>query len=54
MLRHLGWVEAAALIVSGMEKAILSKHVTYDFARQLEGAAQVSCSGFGKVMIDQM
>lgn len=54
MLRHLGWVEAAALIVSSMEKAILSKHVTYDFARQLEGAAQVSCSGFGKVMIDQM
>jgi len=44
MLRHMGWVEAADLIISSMEKAILSKNVTYDFARLLEGANQVSCS----------
>jgi isocitrate dehydrogenase len=37
-----------------MEKSILSKHVTYDFARLMEGATQVSCSGFGQVMIDHM
>jgi len=54
MLRHMGWVEAADLIISSMEKAILSKHVTYDFARLMEGATQVSCSGFGQVMIDNM
>ncbi|MDH3209362.1 MAG: NADP-dependent isocitrate dehydrogenase [Burkholderiaceae bacterium] len=54
MLRHMGWVEAADLIVSAMEKAILSKKVTYDFARLMEGATQVSCSGFGQVMIDAM
>jgi isocitrate dehydrogenase len=54
MLRHMGWVEAANLIVSSMEKAILSKKVTYDFARAMEGATQVSCSGFGQVMIDHM
>ncbi len=54
MLRHMGWTEAADLIISSMEKAILSKQVTYDFARLLEGATQVSCSGFGQVMIDQM
>ena len=54
MLRHMGWVEAADLIIASMEKAILSKHVTYDFARLLEGATQVSCSGFGQVMIDHM
>ncbi len=54
MLRHMGWTEAADLIISSMEKSILSKHVTYDFARLLEGATQVSCSGFGQVMIDHM
>jgi len=54
MLRHMGWVEAADLIISSMEKSILSKSVTYDFARLLEGATQVSCSGFGEVMIDHM
>jgi len=54
MLRHMGWIEAADLIISSMEKAILSKKVTYDFARLLPGATQVSCSGFGQVMIDQM
>ncbi|WP_341236465.1 NADP-dependent isocitrate dehydrogenase [uncultured Limnobacter sp.] len=54
MLRHMGWVEAADLIISSMEKSISSKKVTYDFARLMEGATQVSCSGFGQVMIDHM
>ena len=54
MLRHMGWTEAADLIISSMEKAILSKQVTYDFVRLMEGATQVSCSGFGDVMIAQM
>lgn len=54
MLRHLGWIEAADLIISSMEKAILSKKVTYDFARLLPGSTQVSCSGFGQVMVDHM
>ncbi|BET25390.1 isocitrate dehydrogenase (NADP) [Limnobacter thiooxidans] len=54
MLRHMGWVEAADLIISSMEKSIASKKVTYDFARLMEGATQVSCSGFGQVMIDHM
>ena len=54
MLRHMGWKEAADLIISSMEKSILSKKVTYDFARLMEGATQVSCSGFGQVMIDHM
>jgi len=54
MLRHMGWVEAADLIISSMEKAILSKRVTYDFARLMDGATQVSCSGFGQVMIESM
>lgn len=54
MLRHMGWVEAADLIIHSMEKSIDSKQVTYDFARLMEGATQVSCSGFGKVMIANM
>jgi len=54
MLRHLGWDEAADLIIKSMEKSILSKKVTYDFARLLDGATQVSCSGFGQVMIENM
>ncbi len=54
MLRHMGWTEAADLIISAMEKAILSKKVTYDFARVMEGATQVSCSGFGQAMIENM
>ncbi len=54
MLRHMGWKEAADLLISAMEKAILSKRVTYDFARLMEGATQVSCSGFGEVMIEHM
>ncbi|ALP63785.1 MULTISPECIES: NADP-dependent isocitrate dehydrogenase [Paraburkholderia] len=54
MLRHLGWTEAADAILKSMEKSILSKRVTYDFARLMEGATQVSCSGFGQVMIENM
>jgi isocitrate dehydrogenase len=54
MLRHMGWTEAADLIITAMKRAILSKKVTYDFARLMEGATQVSCSGFGRVMVDQM
>ncbi len=54
MLRHMGWVEAADLIVSSMEAAIRDKIVTYDFARLMTGATQVSCSGFGSAMIERM
>ncbi len=54
MLRHMGWFDAADLIISAMKKAVKSKRVTYDFARQMQGAVQVSCSGFGQVLIDHM
>ena len=54
MLRHMGWTEAADLIISSLKKSIASKKVTYDFARLMEGATQVSCSGFGQVMIANM
>jgi len=54
MLRHMGWVEAADLIVHAMDKAIEARTVTYDFARLMDGATQVSCSGFGQAMISHM
>ncbi len=54
MLRHMGWVEAADLIVKSMEAAIKNQVVTYDFARLMSGATQVSCSGFGNAMIERM
>lgn len=54
MLRHMGWHEAADLITRGMEQAILSKRVTYDLARLMDGASQVSCSGFGEAIIENM
>ncbi|NIE67690.1 NADP-dependent isocitrate dehydrogenase [Burkholderia sp. Ax-1719] len=54
MLRHLGWTEAADLIIASMEKSIQQKRVTYDFARLMEGATQVSCSAFGQVLIDNL
>jgi isocitrate dehydrogenase len=54
MLRHIGWLEAADLIIKGMDGAIKSKNVTYDFARLMDGANQVSCSGFGKEIIHWM
>lgn len=54
MLRHMGWVEAADLIILGVSKAIKSGRVTYDLARLMDGAEQVSCSGFGDVLIENM
>ncbi len=54
MLRHMGWLEAADLIIKGMDGAIRSKNVTYDFARLMDGANQVPCSVFGQEIIRQM
>lgn len=54
MLRHMGWVEAADMIINSVSTAIHSKNVTYDFARLMEGANEVSCSGFGEEMIKSM
>ena len=54
MFEHMGWNEAAQLIVHGMERAIESKHVTYDLARQMQGATEVSTSGFGDAIIAGM
>ena len=54
MLRHMGWVEAADLIVKGMEGAIDAKTVTYDFERLMDGAKLLSCSEFGEAMISHM
>ena len=51
MLRHMGWVEAADLIISAMEKTIGKKKVTYDFARLIDDAEEVSCSKFGELLI---
>ncbi len=54
MLRHMGWLEAADLIIAATEAAIKDKFVTYDLARLMEGAKEVSCSAFGKAMIERM
>lgn len=54
MLRHMGWHEAADLIIKGMEGAIAAKTVTYDFARLMPDAKEVSCSQFGSAMIQHM
>jgi isocitrate dehydrogenase len=54
MLRYLGWTEAADLIVKGMEGAIAARTVTYDFARLMENAIEVKCSGFGDAIIKHM
>ena len=54
MLRHLGWNEAADLIVKGVNGAIGSKRVTYDFARLMEGATEIRCSEFGQNIVDHM
>lgn len=54
MLRHMGWLEAADLIIKAMEDAIDGKSVTYDFARLMSGATEVSCSAFGDEMIKRM
>ena len=54
MLRYMGWTQAADLIIQAVEGAIQSKKVTHDFAKLMDGASQVSCSGFGQVIIDHM
>jgi len=54
MLEHLGWKEAADLIIQAMEKTIASKVVTYDFARLMDGATEVKCSEFGNELIKNM
>jgi isocitrate dehydrogenase len=54
MLRHLGWIEAADLIVKGVEGAIQAKTVTYDFERLMPGATLLSCSQFGDAVIANM
>ncbi|WP_417223344.1 NADP-dependent isocitrate dehydrogenase [Amphritea sp.] len=54
MLRHMGWLEAAELIINGVEGAITAKTVTYDFERQMEGAQLLSCSEFGQAIIEHM
>jgi isocitrate dehydrogenase len=54
MLEHLGWQEAAGLVIKGLERAILNRTVTYDLARQMEGATKVSTSGFGAEIVKQM
>jgi isocitrate dehydrogenase len=54
MLRHMGWTEAADLVIKGMDGAIGAKTVTYDFARLMEGAKEVKCSEFGSAVISHM
>jgi isocitrate dehydrogenase len=54
MLRHMGWTEAADLVLKGVAKAIEAKKVTQDFSSQMEGAIEVSSSQFGKEIISQM
>ena len=54
MLRYMGWTEAADLILAAMDKVIAAKTVTYDFARQMEGATEVKCSEFGEALADAM
>ncbi len=54
MLRHIGWFEAADLVLRGMDGAIQARTVTYDFARLMKGAKQISCSAFGDAMIRHM
>jgi len=54
MLEHLGWNEAAGLVISGLERAILNRTVTYDLARQMEGATEVSTSGFAEEIVKRM
>ena len=54
MLRHLGWSEAADLVINGLDRTIAHKTVTYDFHRQMEGATKVACSEFGQLIVDNM
>ncbi len=54
MFRYLGWTEAADLIIKGLNGAIGAKRVTYDFARQMQGATEIKCSEFGSAIIEKM
>jgi isocitrate dehydrogenase len=54
MLRHLGWNKAADLIVKGLAGAIAAKTVTYDLEGLMEGASKLSCSAFGRAIVDHM
>ena len=54
MLRHLGWTEAADVLINGISKAISDKVMTYDLARLCEGATEVSCSAFAKAAVERM
>jgi isocitrate dehydrogenase len=54
MLEHMGWTEAAGLVIQGLERAIANKTVTYDLERQMQGAKLLSCSQFGSAIIDNM
>jgi isocitrate dehydrogenase len=54
MLRHMGWTEAAGLIIKGIEGAISDGHVTYDLARLMDGATELSCSGFAGALVSHM
>jgi isocitrate dehydrogenase len=54
MFQYMGWNEAGAMIVKGIENSILKKRVTYDFERQMEGATLLKCSGFGDEIISNM
>jgi len=54
MLRYLGWEEAAGMIILGLHRVIQKKLVTYDLARQMEGATEVSCSKFGGLLVEEL
>jgi isocitrate dehydrogenase len=54
MFRHLGWFEVADLIIKGVNGAIAAKTVTYDFARLMDDATEVKCSGFADAVITHM
>jgi isocitrate dehydrogenase len=54
MLRYMGWAAAADLILKGLDGTIAAKTVTYDFARQMEGAKEIRCSQFGSEIIQHM
>lgn len=54
MLRYMGWKEAADLVIKGVEGAITSKNVTYDFARMMDGSTEVKCSEFGEQIVAHM
>lgn len=54
LLRHIGWTEAADLVIRGIEGAISAKKVTYDFARLMDGATELSCSGFANAVVEAM